>query len=258
MIPVSSARNRPFRRGGVLFVSLLLLVTMLPRTLRSEASPPFAREGEAQKTSSVSPGISLYLLDFALPGYGSFRSHHPVEGTLLATGRLATLYLADRYYAESQEYRSLWQAARYGDLLYGPGTTYWDPFEKGFHTTQEFRRKADRRTYYGSLAVTTHLLMAALSLYLTWDRVRREAESHLPRFPVQQSDKKSEGNSMERGDAMDGNGWSLQLSPALLTDLSRKSSQRGIGTRAFSPDPRTKGAEGDLISLQYRFTLRDF
>ncbi len=141
-------------------------------------------QATAAQSASTPPGIyGDVALDFFVPGYGAFTRREYVTGSLLAVGRLGTLYAAGAFYVQFREYQSAERAARTAGLFFGPGLRYKDPYSSGYATADDFRDRAERRAFFAGTAVTVHAVLTIVSLWWTADHAYARHEETLPVFP---------------------------------------------------------------------------
>ncbi len=139
---------------------------------------PFFAAAEARAEDS----FFVYAFDAFVPGWGSFYTGHEIRGSLIATGRIATIAFAVQAHRYATAYHSAAQAARVAEFLYGPGFRYKNPYGSGYYTAAEFQRRADRYTFYSSLSVTLHAMLTAVSLYVVGTDLREEEAKKAPVF----------------------------------------------------------------------------
>ena len=130
---------------------------------------------------SAEVGLLLPSLDFLIPGLGMLMHKRYVLSGTIAALRVSTVAIALDYRNKSREYRSAERAARIGDLAYGPGLRYKDPYSGDYLTADEFGRRADRRSYISGLALTLHVGLAFWSAGYTY---RMEQEHVRERTPI--------------------------------------------------------------------------
>lgn len=126
--------------------------------------------------------LFVYAFDAIVPGWGSVYTGHPVRGGIIATGRVATIAFAIQARRYSTAYHSASKAARLAEFLYGPGFRYKNPYGGGYYTAAEFQRKADRYTFYGSMSLTLHVVLTAVSLYAVGLDLREAETKNAPVF----------------------------------------------------------------------------
>lgn len=129
-----------------------------------------------------------HAADFLLPGYGSFVTGHPVSGSLLASGRIATAYLAYYFREREIEYRSAENAARIAEWVYGPGYRFRNPYGSGYYSAAEYRRLAGRREFYWHVSLVVHVGLLITGQILTDQYYQEQVLEQAPVFKEARAD----------------------------------------------------------------------
>lgn len=145
--------------------------------------PPLAAEPAPDSSDAPDPVIWT-ALDIFLPGAGAWRREQPYWSIFFASTRLATAWYAYQFHIEHLEYRSAARAAQLGDLYYGPGLLYRDPYGDGYRNADGFQREADRRSYLSSLMIGIHILLAGVSAYQTASWALEEQRAAQPQLEI--------------------------------------------------------------------------
>lgn len=175
------------RRGSRLsrFSAYLLLCTLL--TLCLSRTTEIRAEAKAKPTdpsARQAPALWVPGLEVLIPGAGLAVHGRFALAATMATLRLATAFAYVDYRRRALEYRSAERAALVADYFYGPGVRYLDPYSGDYLTSEQFGRRADRRTYISTLAMTVHLGMAVFGAIYSWSLEKQLAGDNLPIFDL--------------------------------------------------------------------------
>lgn len=128
--------------------------------------------------------LQIHALDFFFPGYGLFKYDRPIQGSLVAAGRISTIPLAYQFHRTANEYDSLARAARNAEIYYGPGLVYYDPIHGGYKSREKMERLADRNRFYAGLSISFHLILLLYSQWKTHRGIELEIEKKIPEFQI--------------------------------------------------------------------------